>query len=246
MRIPRIHTPGPLAAGVPVALNEGAANHVVRVLRLTPGAPLVLFDGCGGQWRARLDTVGKRTAIALPEVHEPADTESPLAVVLAQGIARGERMDYALQKAVELGVQAIQPVYTLRSGVQLDAERLDKRLAHWRGVIVAACEQCGRNRIPALAAPVRFDDYLGATHTPAAGLRLALDPLAACGLRELAPPAGPVTLLVGPEGGLADAELAAAAAVGWTGIRLGPRVLRTETAGVAALAALAALWGDLG
>ncbi|RTL05170.1 MAG: 16S rRNA (uracil(1498)-N(3))-methyltransferase [Lysobacterales bacterium] len=246
MRIPRIHVAGPIVAGEPVALDDSASNHVVRVLRLAPGAPLRLFDGRGGQWRATLASCGKRGASALAAAHEALECESPLAVVLAQGIARGERMDYALQKAVELGVQAIRPVFTARSNVQLDADRLDKRLAHWRAVIVAACEQCGRNRLPVLAAPLRIEALLAETAAGDGGLRLVLDPLAQHGLRALAPPPGPVTLLVGPEGGLAEAELAAATAAGWQGVRLGPRVLRTETAGVAALAALAALWGDLG
>lgn len=246
MRIPRIHVAGPIVAGEPVALDDSASNHVVRVLRLAPGAPLRLFDGRGGQWRATLASGGKRGASALAEAHEALECESPLAVVLAQGIARGERMDYALQKAVELGVQAIRPVFTARSNVQLDAERLDKRLAHWRAVIVSACEQCGRNRLPVLATPLRIEALLAETAAGDGGLRLVLDPLARHGLRALAPPPGPVTLLVGPEGGLAEAELAAATAAGWKGVRLGPRVLRTETAGVAALAALAALWGDLG
>lgn len=244
MRIPRIHVAGPLCAGSPVRLDDNASNHVVRVLRLTPGATLLLFDGHGGQWRARLTDIDKRGASALVEAYDDIERESPLAVVLAQGIARGERMDFALQKAVELGVQAIRPVFTARSNVQLDGERLDKRLGHWRGVISAACEQCGRNRLPALAAPVRIEALLA--EAAGDGLRLMLDPLAVHGLRRIAAPAGPVTLLVGPEGGLTDAERTAAAAAGWQGVHLGPRVLRTETAGIAALAAMAALWGDLG
>lgn len=242
MRIPRFHSPVALGAGQSVALDDNAFNHAVRVLRLAPGAPLVLFDGRGGEWEAVLGEVGKRGASATLLAHRARECESPLQVVLAQGVAKGERMDFALQKAVELGVAAIQPVLTARSVVQLDAGRWEKRLAHWSGVVIAACEQCGRNRIPEVAEPLPLAALLAAP--PTCGL--VLDPTAGRGLRALAPPSGRLSLLVGPEGGLSEAEVQAALAAGWHGVHLGPRVLRTETAGVAALAAITALWGDLG
>ncbi len=163
------------------------------------------------------------------------------ALTLVQGVSRGERMDWTIQKAVELGVVAIVPVFTERGGVKLDGDRLARRLEHWRGVIVAACEQCGRNRLPSIAPPRRFAEWLPTLTGPAC----VLDPAADAGLGELGRPSPTLSLIAGPEGGLTDAELAAARAAGGTAVRLGPRVLRTETAGIAALAALQALYGDL-
>ena len=154
-------------------------------------------------------------------------------------------MDYTLQKAVELGVAAIQPLFTERSGVDLTGERLARKVQHWQGIVIGACEQCGRNRLPALREPLTLIDGLTPL-TAAPGLGLLLDPLAATGLRRLTPPSSPITLLIGSEGGLSPAEMDRARAVGFVGIRLGPRILRTETAGVAALAAIQALWGDCG
>ncbi|HXH03820.1 MAG TPA: 16S rRNA (uracil(1498)-N(3))-methyltransferase [Candidatus Competibacteraceae bacterium] len=244
MRIPRVHLPVSLAPGAVVALDDNAFNHLVRVLRLKPGAALILFNGAGGEYRARLETVEKRGATARVEVHVAREAESPLSVLLAQGVSKGERMDYTLQKAVELGVTAIQPLLTAHSVVSLDDERWERRRRHWQGVVVGACEQCGRNRLPALYPLRSLGEWLA---TPPPGLGLMLDPLAEHGLRDLPPPAGRmIMLLVGPEGGLSETEIAAARIAGFRGLRLGPRVMRTETAGVAALAALQALWGDLG
>jgi 16S rRNA (uracil1498-N3)-methyltransferase len=166
--------------------------------------------------------------------------ESPLRITLAQAIARGEKMDWVLQKATELGVEAVVPLLTERTEVKLDAERSEKRSAHWRGVVIAACEQCGRARVPAIAAPVTLRDWLAGRATPG----WFLDPDAERGLRD--PEPGELTLVVGPEGGLGDRDLASLRAAGFRGLRLGPRILRTETAGVAVLAALQALHGDLG
>ena len=244
MRIPRIHLPAPLAVGMTVSLTDNGFNHVVQVLRLKPGAPLILFNGEGGEFSATLDRVERRGAAATIEAFSTREAETPLRVRLVQGISKGERMDYTLQKAVELGVSAILPLLTERSVVNLPRDRLDKRLLHWRGVVSGACEQCGRNRLPPVLEPLEFRTWLG--DSPISGLGLALDPLATQGLRELARPAAALTLLIGPEGGLSTAEIALAEAAGFSGIRLGPRVLRTETAAVAALAALQALWGDLG
>lgn len=244
MKPPRLYLPTTLAAGALVALDANAFNHAVRVLRLRVGDALTLFDGHGGEYVAELVAVERRAATARVLAARAREAESPLRVVLAQGVSKGERMDYTLQKAVELGVAAVQPLLAERSVVQLDGERLARRVEHWQGVLVAACEQSGRNRVPPLAAPARLGDWLAAGGGE--GLRLLLDPQAGTGLRALPAPGGAVTLLIGPEGGLGDGEIAAATAAGWQGVHLGPRVMRTETAGVAALAALQALWGDLG
>ncbi len=243
MRPPRLHHPGPLrGAGAELELPEAARRHL-RVLRLRPGAELRLFDGQGGEWRARLLAQGRARLLE----HLPVERESPLAVELAQALARGERMDWALQKAVELGVAALAPVATARCGLRLEGERAARRLRHWRAVVAAACEQCGRNRLPPVAPPRPLAAWLAELGGPGPGeLRLALSPGAGAALGELPRPTGPVRLLVGPEGGLAPEELAAARAAGFRPLALGPRVLRTETAGPAALAALQALWGDLG
>ncbi|MBL8259408.1 MAG: 16S rRNA (uracil(1498)-N(3))-methyltransferase, partial [Candidatus Competibacteraceae bacterium] len=172
----------------------------------------------------------------------PDEPEPPLRIVLAQGVSRGEKMDYTLQKSVELGVSAIQPLLTDYGGIGLSDERWLKKVQHWRGVIIGACEQCGRNRLPELRDPATLSDWLN--RSSEAGSRWLLDPLAEAGLRELDAPNGRATLLIGPEGGLSVEEIQRARAAGFVGVRLGPRVLRTETAGVAALAAVQTLWGD--
>ena len=242
MRIPRFYLPAPLAVGATVALDDKAFNHAVRVLRLKPGAVLTLFNGAGGAFAATLTDVNKRSAQARVTEALPGDVESPLRVTLAQGVSRGDKMDYTLQKAVELGVTAIQPLLTERGGVDLSGDRLTRKVQHWRGILIGACEQCGRNRLPELREPLPLAAWLNQWVEP--GWRLLLDPLAECGLRGLEQPAGAITLLIGSEGGLSPAEIAQARRAGFTGIRLGPRILRTETAGVAALAAVQALWGD--
>jgi 16S rRNA (uracil1498-N3)-methyltransferase len=255
MRIPRLYLSASLATDTILRLDDNAFNHAVRVLRLKPGASLTLFNGAGGAFAATLLEVGKREAWAQIKDALPGEVESPLQVTLAQSVSRGEKMDYTLQKAVELGVAAIQPLFTERGGVDLTGERLARKIEHWRSIVIGACEQCGRNRLPTLQEPGSLIEWLTSsadslpTHGGKSGWggetrRLLLDPLANQGLRGLEPPTGPVLLLIGPEGGLSPAEINHAQAAGFTGIRLGPRVLRTETAGVAALAALQALWGD--
>lgn len=238
MRNPRVFHPEPLADETEVVLTPTATRHLGRVLRLKAGDACTLFDGSGREWPATLldDASRARTGNGI----DP-DRESPLALTLVQGISRGERMDWTIQKAVELGVVAIVPVFTERGGVKLAGDRLERRLEHWRGVIIAACEQCGRNRLPSIATPRRFADWLPTLSGPAC----VLDPAADAGLGDLGRPSPGLTLIAGPEGGLTDAELAAARAAGCTGVRLGSRVLRTETAGIAAISALQALYGDL-
>lgn len=244
MRIPRLYQPGPLSAGDTIALDETGLAHAVRVLRLRPGAELILFDGRGGEYPAVLERTERRSATVRIDRHEPVERESPLHVTLVQGLSRGERMDYTLQKAVELGVTAIRPVLCERSPPSGDAGRLHKRWLHWRGVLISACEQCGRNTPPELAELQPLTDWPG--YADRDGSSLLLDPQADTGLHALPRPPGPITLLVGPEGGLSDAEQARARQAGFQGVQLGPRVLRTETAGMAALAVLQARWGDLG
>lgn len=241
MRSPRIYHPAPLPSGSSVQLHDTAANHVARVLRLPPGAPLILFNGQGGEFAAVIEAIDKRRVLVRVGVHHQRDCEPPLDVWLAQGISRGERMDYTVQKAVELGVKRIIPLFTERCGVQLGGERLDKRVQHWQAVVISACEQSGRNHVPEIAAPRTLPAWLA---EPATGPALVLDPEADTTLGALPAPNGPVRLLIGPEGGLTDHEIAFAKQAGYTGLRLGPRILRTETAAVAALAALLARWGD--
>ena len=242
MRIDRIYTPQPLAAGVSVALEPGARRHVTQVLRLGAGAALVLFNGDGRDYAARLITAGGDGAVAKVLDAGPAEPEPPLALTLALGISRGERMDYALQKAVELGAAALVPLFTERSLVKLKDQRLDKRRRHWQGVVVAACEQSGRRRLPALAPPQKLGTWLAALPAEHAGV--LLHHAATRTLAQLPTPVGALTLLVGPEGGLAAEERAAAEGRGFVPVRLGPRVMRTETAPLAALAAMQTLWGD--
>ena len=244
MRIPRIYLPTPLASGASVALSDNAANHVVRVLRLKPGAPLILFNGLGGEYEAVLLSMDRNHTEVSVGNHIARETESPLHITLAQGVSRGERMDYTIQKAVELGVTKIVPLISERCEVRLEGERLAKRVQHWQAVVVSACEQCGRNRVPPVLAPVPLSGWLA---EPVHGVRLVLDPLAPATLSSLARPDDRlITLLIGPEGGLSDAEVKCAQQSGFEGIHLGPRILRTETAAVTALSALQVLWGDLG
>lgn len=243
MRIIRSHVDQPLAVGQCLTLPEDSSAHLLRVLRLAPGDAVTLFNGDGFDYTARLLTAAKRGAQAEVTGRERVERESPLRITLVQGVARGEKMDLVLQKATELGVDAFTPVITERTEVKLDAERAGKRMAHWRGVVAAACEQSGRAVLPRLSEPVALSAYAGAE---LADIRLVLDPASDVGLAAIAPAAGQsIALVVGPEGGLSDRDLATLQAAGFRGLRLGPRILRTETAGLAAVAALQALYGDL-
>lgn len=242
MRIPRLYHPAPLATDTVVALDDNAANHVARVLRLRPGAQVILFNGQGGEYPAVLERLDKqRVEVAVGGFVE-REAESPLRVTLAQGVSRGERMDYTIQKAVELGIDRIVPVFAQRSVVNIQGERLDKRVRHWQGVASSACEQCGRNRVPPVSDALRLDDWL---RQDDGVLKLILHPDAPLDLSRVAPPTGPISLLIGPEGGFTPQELAQAQDSGYVGLRLGPRILRTETAAVVALSVLQTIWGDL-
>lgn len=243
MPTPRIYLPLPLQPGREVALEARAVGHVVRVLRLRIGAAVVLFNGDGNDYAAELIEVRKDQARCRIHSAQIRATESPLMVELAQGISRGERMDYTIQKAVEMGVQRIIPVNTERSQVKLSGEREEKRLQHWTGIILHACEQSGRSRIPELLPVQRLDQWL-ATRMPVSHA-LFLDPEGTVNVSGLSGPVSSVSLLVGPEGGLSPDERVLATANGFERLRLGPRILRTETAALAALAALQGIWGDL-
>jgi 16S rRNA (uracil1498-N3)-methyltransferase len=243
MRLNRIFSEGPLAAGSTIALSPAGAYHVARVLRMRPGAPLIVFDGSGTDHQAEITEVdGDRVSVHLRS-HTPGTGESPLRITLVQGISRSERMDWTLQKATELGATAIAPVLTARSVVRLDDKQSARKQTHWRGIVIGACEQCGRSRIPTVAAPLALRDYFATVRKD--GMRLVLSPSAPASLAGIASLPSKVELLIGPEGGLDDDEIAAAQKAGFMPVRLGPRVLRTETAAVVALTVMQALWGDL-
>jgi 16S rRNA (uracil1498-N3)-methyltransferase len=240
--IPRFYCPLPLASGAIVDLPSGPAHHAERVLRLKAGAPVTLFNGKGGEFAARLEQVDARGIKARIDTWHGIERESPLDVTLVQGLASTDRMDYAVQKAVELGIAAVAPVVAERSVARLDARRAEKRVQHWQQIAVTACEQCGRNRVPLLHPLREFADWLALPSLAALRLLLAGD--ASQSLADLTRPRGSIELLAGPEGGFATGEVAAAWRAGFRPVRLGPRTLRTETAGLAAMAALNALWGD--
>lgn len=247
MRVPRLFVDQPLASGAECALGQRALDHAVKVLRLRDGDPLCLFNGSGGEFAAVLMRTPGGGLRAQVGEFTPDRRESPLHLRLVQGISRGERMDYTLQKAVELGVSDIVPVTTERTVLRLAGERAERRLAHWRGVVLAACEQSGRTRVPPVAEPCGLDEYLaGPGALGATGTGLLLDPFASQTLTGLAPAGQPVSVLIGPEGGLSAAERQLAQAAGYQPARMGPRVLRTETAAVVALALLQGLAGDIG
>lgn len=238
----RLYAALPLTPGAIVELPQAAAHHAARVLRLKVGDELTLFTGEGGEFAARIERIAARVVTVRVGDWLDVDRDSPLVVTLVQGLATGDRMDYVIQKAVELGVAAVRPVTAMRSVARLDASRAEKRLLHWRQIAISACEQCGRNRIPEVFPLLDLDNWL--EQTSSVSLRLLLAPHAKGTLRGMARPPGGIELLVGPEGGLAPEEVTAALRTGFTAVRLGPRTLRTETAALAALAALSTLWGD--
>ncbi|MDD5295454.1 MAG: 16S rRNA (uracil(1498)-N(3))-methyltransferase [Rhodocyclaceae bacterium] len=239
---PRFFCPMPLLAHSTVDLPSTVAHHAERVLRLAPGDALTLFNGEGGEFPARLLALGKAPRAELGE-YIPDDRESPLPITLVQSLASGDKMDWVLQKAVELGAFAIVPVASQRSVVKLSGDRAQKRVEHWQKIVASACEQCGRNRLPDVADLRRLASHMAQAPEPGT-LRLILAPGAALRPADLPRPAA-VELLVGPEGGFTEDEVLAAGVAGYRALRLGPRILRTETAGLAALTALQVLWGDM-
>ena len=242
MRLTRVFVPGPLASGTRLTIAGSAANHITRVLRLRSGDPLTVFDGSGGEFSARLAEFRRDTVLVSVAEHHAVERESPLSLTLLQGVSRGERMDWVIQKATELGATRIVPVLTSRSVVRLDETQAQRKLQHWRGIAIAACEQCGRNRIPEVPAP---RDFLAALAPEPAVTRLLLSPAGERRIEALEGIGAGISVLIGPEGGLEDAEQEAALAAGFTAVRLGPRVLRTETAAVAALTIIQGHFGDL-
>ncbi len=232
----------PLAPGQTQELTEAARSHLTRVLRLGDGDPVTLFNGDGHDYPAQLIGSGKRVAAQVLAREAAAAPEAGVAITLVQALARGEKMDWIIQKATEIGVARIVPVSSQRSEVRLDGERAEKRVEHWRKVAISACEQCGRARVPEITAPQPL--HLAA-ETVEADMRCMLDPEGDLRLRDLSPDITSAALLVGPEGGLDAHELSSLSRLGWQGLRLGKRVLRTETAGLVAVSALFALAGEL-
>lgn len=241
IKLPRVHVAADFTVGGVLVLPEGPAHHLSRVLRLGEGERIRLFDGDGNEATAVLVTVERKRVVASIEAVEVGRSESPLIVHLGQAISKGDRMDYAIQKAVELGVAAITPLYTEQGDVRLKGEREAKKLAHWQSVAASACEQCGRATLPPVHSARRLADWLADRQE---SLRLVLHPATAGRLDDFKSPSS-VALLIGPEGGLSNAEVEAARASGFVALGLGPRILRTETAPVVALSLLQHRFGDL-
>ncbi len=241
MRLNRVYFPDSITVGETIELPVDAARHLVTVLKQSAGARLVLFNGDGHSYYATITEASKRNVVVKIENSELDDRESPLNLHLVQGISRGDKMDLTLQKAVELGVTEITPILTERCGVKLPADRMEKKLEHWRKVIISACEQCGRNRIPKLNAPAKLSAWLNTMSDEVT--TLILNPHNGQSLRDLSP-AQNFQLIIGPEGGLSDSEVEQFEAKGAVNIQLGPRVLRTETAGLVIVSVLQGLFGD--
>lgn len=240
----RIYFPGDVPQHGRCRLRPEAAHHVAHVLRLAPGDAVTLFDGRGMEYAAVIVQVTRGEVTLDVAQGRIVDRESPLAITLAQGISSAERMDYTVQKAVELGVTTIQPVQTRRGIVRLDHARAQKRCAHWQAIAVAACEQCGRNRVPQVLPVMTLRDWLGQGAPNQGALSMLLAPDANLTLKTLPRPRTGVTLVAGPEGGLTAEERRDAERAGFVAVRIGPRILRTETAALAAIAAIQLLWGD--
>jgi 16S rRNA (uracil1498-N3)-methyltransferase len=243
--MPRFFVSGPLVAGEITPLPDDVVRHV-HVLRLQTNDAITLFDGTGGEYDARLFEIGKRTATAHIDAFIERDAEPPYRVALAQGVAGGDKMDWLIEKAVELGVASVIPLTAERGVVRLSGERAIRRQSHWQALARAACEQCGRNRVPDVSPPQELDKWLhGLPPVRDGELRLLLSPRAELSFSSLPAqaPAAPVTFAIGPEAGFSPTEEATIADAGFITLGLGPRILRTETAGIAVLAALAALWG---
>ena len=243
MRNTRIYADVPLAVSATVVLGKEASHHLLRVLRCRRDDQITLFNGCGGSFTGRITSIS--AGVAEVEIHDfaPDTSEPPLILTLAAGISRSLHMDYALQKAVELGVSAVVPLFTERCNVKLDSRRMETRMEHWRKIMIHACEQSGRNSLPDLVAPCSLPEWVEGDRNPA---RLLLTPGARQTLAGYSGVNnGEISVLTGPEGGLTDAEESIAEQHGYVPVSLGPRTLRTETAAVAALTALQVLWGDL-
>lgn len=241
MPISRIFQPDLLSTNKNFLLSEAASHHLARVLRAKVDDEIILFNGQGGEYLATILQIDKKNITVKIGEFNSREAESPLEITLAQGVSRGEKMDYTIQKAVELGVKKIIPILSERCNVKLDDERREKRLAHWKSIIISACEQSGRNRIPEILPPLAFEKYLA---LETAEMKFILSPhvLQKINSHELAP--ARVSLLIGPEGGLSNAEVQLARQKNFLPLNLGPRILRTETAAIAAISALQSWFGD--
>ncbi len=242
MRIPRIFVDSPLAVEQVIALGDDAVNHIVNVLRLKQGHPVVLFNGDNNEYSGVLESVGKRQAEVYVDACLSVTVESPLAIHLGQGISRGDRMDFVLQKSVELGVTEITPLITERCGVKLSHERWLKKSQQWQKILIGACEQSGRNTIPVLHPPTEFATWIQQSTQQT---RVTLHPRAEKRLRDIRPSPYGFRLLIGPEGGLSEKEIYHTEEFGYSEGLLGPRVLRTETAALTAISVLQSQYGDL-
>ncbi|MDN4501490.1 16S rRNA (uracil(1498)-N(3))-methyltransferase [Alteromonadaceae bacterium BrNp21-10] len=242
MRIPRIYHPDLLAVDADVVLSADAANHLIKVLRLRLGHPLVLFNGDGNDYPAELLSTDKRQAIAKIDAKLTISQESPLKIHLGQGVSKGDRMDFVLQKSVELGVDEITPLITEHCVVKLNEERWQKKHQQWQKIIIGACEQSGRNVLPKLHAPLTLSKWMQQSTNQ---LRLTLHPKADARIQHLRCPKAGVRLLIGPEGGLSEQEIYQAQENGFESVLLGPRILRTETAALTSIAALQSHFGDI-
>ncbi|MCB1667047.1 MAG: 16S rRNA (uracil(1498)-N(3))-methyltransferase [Porticoccaceae bacterium] len=241
MREVRVYTCQPLSSGEDVILDPMASRHLT-VLRLKPGSQITLFNGNGGEYAARLTETGSKTHRLAVGEFDDRKTESPLATHMGIGISRGDRMDMVVQKATELGIQKITPLYTERTEVKLKGDRVDKKMRHWQQIVISACEQCGRNTLPELAQPQPLQDWLDSP----AGLKFVLHHRSEKSLNSYTETPDSIALLVGPEGGLSKQEIDAAQQAGFKPLTLGPRVMRTETAPLAAISIFQFLWGDMG
>lgn len=239
----RFYCPSNLALGAIVKLPDAAAIHAVRVLRMAVGDEAILFNGDGFDYACKLTLVKKSEVLAKIIASNRVTNESPLAITLLQGISSGDRMDYTIQKAVELGVKHIQPLATERSVVKLSQDRLIKRITHWQNVATSACEQSGRAFVPKIAEPITLNQWL-AENPHQNQCRIQLNPIAAQRIAAIEKPAADIELLVGAEGGLSKKEIETASTNGFQSIILGPRILRTETAALAAIASMHSIWGD--
>jgi len=239
----RFYSPEKLAIGATVKLSDNAAIHATKVMRLNVGDKLYLFDGHGSDFECELISIQKSATLAKVLLEKPIANESPINITLLLGISSGDRMDIGIQKAVELGVNKIVPIKTERSVVKLDDEKAKKRVEHWQNVVIAACEQSGRAVVPKIGLPMPLSSWL-AEHPQANASRILLNPIGAKKLSELQKPAGEIQLLIGAEGGLSDKEITLALSQGFQSIILGARILRTETAPLAAIATMNTLWGD--
>ncbi len=242
MRIPRIYTPQALTSNANVTLEQESSHHLLKVLRMDVGRPLILFNGDGNQYTASISRIDKKTVVAIIQKQEHRPNTSPIKTALAIGLSKGDRFDLVLQKATELGIDSIVPLFTERSAIKLNAERIDKKMTSWQNIIIGACEQCQRNVLPTLHPPQKLEDYLSSCDSD---IKLVLHHRSKHALGTQQKPHS-LSLLVGPEGGLSDGEIKQAEHHGFEALKLGERVLRTETAPLAALSVVQFIWGDLG